>query len=364
MTEIHAKCPSCGESIQVGAVFCIKCGTNIRTGKKLVTEQGAPANAPAPRRGPPPRRSPGGAQPMNLKPVLWLLVLGVAAYFYLFQKDLLLQLMGRTSASSETEAPSPDAASGTASEAAGRKAGAAAAEEVNPTALSAIDLLDKIRTDPTNMVNGYAMLQLIQSLAPDWNNPDIIAGLKITYSLTRLLIGNENEGFKGLASVRAGYVGSTFSEFLDPGTYYTACPVCKGSPVTESVCSSCGGAARCKVCAGKGALTVEVKRDAIPGPSSRSKKFTPMGQANSKRTVCGNCGGTGRCPACDGGGKTRSTCESCKGKGKNLDRDKVQTRIGQAVEKTLERLSYEEKDLVLKAAENKAMEEAAAPAGE
>lgn len=352
MTEIRAKCPSCGEGVQMGAVFCIKCGTNIRTGQKMVTEQDAPPSGPAARRGPPPRRKPQAGERFNVMPFVWLLGIGAIAYVYLFQKDMFMQFIGRKGASSEASAP----ASGTGSGAAQGAAPAVApepAKEVNPNAIAAAATLGKIRTEPTNVVYGYEMLQLIQSLDPDQNNPDIMAGLKITYSLTRLMIGNGTEGINGLSLVRAGYSGSTFSSFLDPAAYYTACPACKGTPNTESVCSACGGANRCKVCAGKGALIVEAKKDAIQGPANRSKKFTPMGQTGSRRTVCANCSGNGRCPDCDGAGKIKSTCESCKGKGKNLDKTKIVTLVGQAVEKTLERLSFVETDLVLRVADGK-----------
>jgi hypothetical protein len=95
-------------------------------------------------------------------------------------------------------------------------------------------------------------------------------------------------------------------EVLDIEKYLKPCKACEASGRIERACRSCEASGKCSQCEGSGERALEIGDDKIH---------------------CTTCRGTGKCAGCKGAGLSKPICQSCKGRGRNLDRQRAEVKL-------------------------------------
>jgi hypothetical protein len=100
-------------------------------------------------------------------------------------------------------------------------------------------------------------------------------------------------------------------EVLDVEKYLKPCGKCETTGRIERDCRSCDGSGKCDRCEGSGKRKQEIGDD---------------------RIHCTTCRGSGKCGSCSGVGKLKPQCRACKGRGRILERQRTEIKLGLLVD--------------------------------
>jgi hypothetical protein len=100
-------------------------------------------------------------------------------------------------------------------------------------------------------------------------------------------------------------------EVLDIEKYLKPCKTCEASGRIERACRSCEESGKCAQCEGSGERALEI---------------------GGNKIHCTTCRGTGKCSGCKGEGLSRPICQSCKGRGRILDRQRAEVKLSLLVD--------------------------------
>jgi hypothetical protein len=102
------------------------------------------------------------------------------------------------------------------------------------------------------------------------------------------------------------------TEVLDVEKYLKRCRKCDATGRIERDCRNCAGSGACPRCEGAGERTPEIG----------------IGKVH-----CTTCRGSGKCTGCGGRGVLQSMCRSCKGRGRVLERQRTEIKLGLLVDR-------------------------------
>ncbi len=102
------------------------------------------------------------------------------------------------------------------------------------------------------------------------------------------------------------------SEVLDSTKYLKPCERCSGTGWIDQSCQKCDGSGKCSRCDGEGKRKLEIGGDKVH---------------------CTTCRGSGECRDCQGRGTQPLKCKACAGKGRIINRQRSEIKLGILVER-------------------------------